>query len=60
MSVKTLRNREARGFYPKPNRNPHSRYRQYTRDDIEKLKRINREKAGIIRLKRYLKNPGKG
>jgi DNA-binding transcriptional MerR regulator len=49
ISVKTLKNREARGFYPKTRRNPYSRYRQYSAEEIENLERINRDEVEIIR-----------
>jgi hypothetical protein len=40
ISVKTLKNRENRGLYPKPTRHPHSYYRYYSTEEVERLKKI--------------------
>ena len=55
ISVKTLKNREDRGFYPKPSRHPHSYYRYYSAEEVENLKVINKMEARKIRLRQHLK-----
>jgi hypothetical protein len=54
ISVKTLKYRESRGFYPKPNRHPHSYYRFYSPEEVELLKKINDEKKELIRQRKHL------
>lgn len=36
----TIKNYEAKGIFPKPRRNPINKYREYTTQDIDILKRI--------------------
>jgi len=36
----TIKNYEEKGIFPKPSRNPINKYREYTRGDIDILKRI--------------------
>lgn len=36
----TIKNYEAKGIFPKPRRNPINKYREYTPQDIDILKRI--------------------
>ena len=39
----TVINYEKKHIFPKPHRNPINHYREYTKEDIEKLKRILRK-----------------
>ena len=36
----TIKNYEEKGIFPKPHRNPINKYREYSRQDIDILKRI--------------------
>ncbi len=36
----TIVNYEKKHIFPKPNRNPINNYREYTKEDIDRLKRI--------------------
>jgi len=40
ISKQTLLRYEKKGVFPKPHRNPINKWREYTRDDIKKLKKI--------------------
>lgn len=40
LSARTLKNYEKQGKIPQPRRNPASRWRVYTEEDIEKLKAL--------------------
>lgn len=55
ISVKTLKNRENRGFYPKPCRHPHSYYRYYSTEEVESLKKINEENKTLIKNRSHLR-----
>jgi DNA invertase Pin-like site-specific DNA recombinase len=55
ISVKTLKNRENRGFYQKPSRHPHSYYRYYSTEEIEILKKINVENKELIKNRKHLR-----
>ena len=55
ISVKTLQNRENRGFYPKPFRHPHSYYRFYSPEEVELLKKINTENKLLIKNRKHLR-----
>jgi hypothetical protein len=55
ISVKTLKNRENRGFYPKPEKHPHSYYRFYSPEEVELLKKINLENKKLIKNRTHLR-----
>ena len=42
----TVINYEKRGIFPDPRRNPINGYREYTEEDVERLKRIAEGKSG--------------
>jgi hypothetical protein len=44
ITVKTLKNREDKGIYPKPKKYLRNSYRYYSKEDIENLQRIDRER----------------
>ncbi len=44
----TVINYEKRGIFPDPRRNPINGYREYTEEDIERLKQIVEGKSGPV------------
>lgn len=54
ISVKTLKHRELRGFYPPPVRHPHSHYRYYSVEEVEALKKINQKNRSLIKNRKHL------
>jgi hypothetical protein len=56
ISVKTLKNREKSGFYPKPSRHPHSYYRFYSEEEVETLKKINQDNHDLIKNRKHLQS----
>ena len=47
VTKKTLKNWLRREFIPEPQRNPSNRYRQWTLEDVEGVRRVLKERNGL-------------